>query len=177
MWLRMNPNATYELKILDSRPESRKTHWVDGKSVMCTGDNCVYCRQGKRVKITYIYNVEDKMGNTWKWEFGNQVLKQLIAHEPNPVARQGAWITVKRIGEGLKTSYMVLNYLKPNSDAKAEEGTKVAIEDITELKKSLDLAYGLLCDVAQFANRAIAAIRIVYGIMGYEIPEYDEEEG
>ena len=76
------------------------------------GENCPYCRQGKRAKKTYVYNV-DVDGMVHKWEFGNSVLRQLIAHEPNPSMRQGAIIEVKRVGQGLQTQYHVLSYRPP----------------------------------------------------------------
>ena len=97
------------MRILDTLPVKQVYHWVDGRSIMCTGTGCIYCRQGKKPKIRYTYNVEID-GQVYKWEFGTKILRQLMSYAEEPKERQGALITVRRLGTGLQTQYVITSF-------------------------------------------------------------------
>jgi len=168
-FLQIKPGAEVTMKILDSMPVKQVYHWVDGRSVLCAGQGCHLCRQGKQTKVRYIYNVEVD-GQTYKWEFGTKVLKQLISYAEDPTKRQGAIITVRRLGSGLQTQYVVTSFRGHNNSGSSNISklTNKAEDDVRCRTSSKE--------ISEFVEDAMSALKNIESAL-IAIKRILEEEG
>ena len=105
-WLVLHDRDTVNITIDISSIQEVSKHYVEerGRSYLCYGDDCAFCREGIPSRTRYIAWIIFH-GEDLKWEFSQEVywaIRRLIMKKSNSVRA-----TVMRYGKGKKTRYRI----------------------------------------------------------------------
>lgn len=120
-YLRLESGQAAEVEFRDLQAKQVGTHWVDDKSVECTGANCPHCKAGRRPREKYVYTVRQGE-REFIWEVGKR------GHEAVQAAARATGLNAFRAmlirrGDGIQTAYEVRD-VRPLPQA--ENGKPVA---------------------------------------------------
>ena len=114
MFLKFPEGETKTVTITSPDPQGERYHWLDGRSVPCSGDACVPCDNGEASKIRYTFAVTC-FAKPYQWETNLRIYSQLseirdyLAHPDF----SGISVTVKRTGTGTNSVYTILPVVPP----------------------------------------------------------------
>lgn len=121
--------------IFQGDPEIFDQHWIDGKSQLCLGANCVHCKDGEKASTRFQINFITQEDGIWVakiFEQGKKTMKTLASfHAEYDLER--TLVNVTKQGEKMTTVYNLLPAKVNLTDA---ELAKVRMIPLNELGKT-----------------------------------------
>ena len=104
-WLLLEDGDVIQLSIHVPSIEEVVKHWIDnkGRSFLCTGKDCLSCKDGVAKRFRYVSSVIVK-GEAMRWEFGEDLNRSICKL---PQLEGFAKFVVIRQGTGRHTRYLV----------------------------------------------------------------------
>jgi len=137
-FLKWQAAETKTLTITSEHATQVWQHWIDNRSVPCTGEDCVHCENGRartgRWRLEVLVD-----GEPATWEMANRVFANVedVAEMQDTLA--GLVLKVVRQGTGRQTRYTVVPMGVGDTITKAETDTKTRLAYAGELCKTLDV--------------------------------------
>ncbi len=119
-YLSFSDGQTRDVQIMAASAIPKRVHWVDGKSVACTGPQCANCLAGGKVSERWSLDVIAD-GKPLVWEMANLTFAALEDAAEMVGYLYRLWVRVKRTGTGINTRYTMMPLAQPPPEEKAKD--------------------------------------------------------
>jgi hypothetical protein len=117
-------------------PHTFRSHWVAGRSVLCTAEKCEHCKQGHRASFKFRLNFVTKENGTYVakiFEQGGTVYDYLQSMHSADYDLEKTIVKITRHGIGTDTTYQIVPL--PNGQVNAAQLKHIAHVKLHDLAK------------------------------------------
>lgn len=121
-------------------PKVFRQHWINGRSLLCSGKECGACAEGDKSKFRFRINVLVQQEGVWVakvFEQGYGMFKDLKEMHENEYDLEQTCLMLSRSGTGADTEYRIIP-AKDNGGIKPPDFKKLAAIPLNELGDAPD---------------------------------------